>query len=154
MTNNADAAYSLSQSAAYSSQLSGGWASSLDLPSSDVASDVVTALLASRQASQILNWKVCRYLSVKHEVQILLENELLVCKLRERHFRFCKLCSKASNVEGTGNANVPVAPGMFVYDGWSCFNTLLNKEPPLAQAYSNPKKCRLTPEVGGSSMPL
>ena len=34
----------------------------------------------------------------------------------------------------------------FTYNGWSGFKTLKNKDPPLVHSWSNPLKCRLTPE--------
>lgn len=34
------------------------------------------------------------------------------------------------------------------YNGWSTFSILKNREPPLVLSYSNPIKCKLTPEVG------
>ncbi|KAL0033716.1 hypothetical protein WJX77_002280 [Trebouxia sp. C0004] len=34
----------------------------------------------------------------------------------------------------------------FVHDGWSCFATMCNREPPLCVQYSNPKKIKLTPD--------
>lgn len=34
----------------------------------------------------------------------------------------------------------------FSYNGWSGFKTLKNKDPPLVHSWSNPLKCRLTPE--------
>ncbi|KAL0029639.1 hypothetical protein WJX79_009994 [Trebouxia sp. C0005] len=37
-------------------------------------------------------------------------------------------------------------PTGFVYDGWSCFATMCNREPPLCVQYSNPKKIKLTPD--------
>ena len=41
----------------------------------------------------------------------------------------------------------------YTYDGWSGVPRLENNEPPLLQLYSNPKKAKLTVEVGpGSGM--
>ena len=34
----------------------------------------------------------------------------------------------------------------FSYNGWSNFKTLKNRDPPLVHSWSNPLKCRLTPE--------
>ena len=34
----------------------------------------------------------------------------------------------------------------FSYNGWSSFKTLKNRDPPLVHSWSNPLKCRLTPE--------
>ena len=36
----------------------------------------------------------------------------------------------------------------YTYDGWSGVPRLENNEPPLLQLYSNPKKAKLTVEVG------
>ena len=39
----------------------------------------------------------------------------------------------------------------YTYDGWSGVPRLKNNEPPLLQLYSNPKKAKLTVEVGPGS---
>ena len=77
-------------------------------------------------------------------LQLMTHVEPICLRLEVSHSLTCSFAIVA------GNPNVPTGPGMFVYDGWSCFNSLTNREPPLAQVYSNPKKCRLTPEVGNS----
>ena len=42
----------------------------------------------------------------------------------------------------------------YTYDGWSGVPRLENNEPPLLQLYSNPKKAKLTVEVGTELYPL
>ena len=59
------------------------------------------------------------------------------------------LCDKPLRSAAGQQQFVPGQPVNFaaVYDGWSNHARLVNNDPPLMIAYSNPKKLRLTEEV-------
>lgn len=59
------------------------------------------------------------------------------------------MINSISCAAGTQAAAVPGALcPQYTYDGWSGVPRLENNEPPLLQLYSNPKKAKLTVEVG------
>ena len=60
-------------------------------------------------------------------------------------------------IKGTGGQVGMARPGakqQFEYSGWNSFAALKNKEPPYVQAYANPLKIKLTPEVIVTAMHL
>ena len=65
------------------------------------------------------------------------------------------LCDKPLRSAAGQQQFVPGQPVNFaaVYDGWSNHSRLVNNDPPLMVAYSNPKKLRLTEEVS-STLPM
>lgn len=62
------------------------------------------------------------------------------------------LCDKALRSAAGQQQFAPGQPVNFaaVYDGWSNHTRLVNSDPPLMIAYSNPKKLRLTEEVSSA----
>ena len=62
------------------------------------------------------------------------------------------LCDKPLRSAAGQQQFAPGQPVNFaaVYDGWSNHTRLVNSDPPLMIAYSNPKKLRLTEEVSAA----
>lgn len=60
------------------------------------------------------------------------------------------LMIESSSPGDAGTQSAVAGPGrpQYSYDGWSGVSRMENNEPPLLQSYSNPKKCKLTVEVG------